>query len=134
MSPHVSNSMSCPYPSYNNFRERLFITIFFVANQAKKYSPLGALGAKAIEAAIKAKRVTIWKVFMVDRVLLSSGCWRAMIKLGLVRKHFACRRRGRSLQRYHVSRGKCGQAGLITTARVIVRFSPPSPPNDWLVG
>jgi hypothetical protein len=27
---------------------------------------LGALGAKAIEAAIMAKRVTIWKVFMVD--------------------------------------------------------------------
>jgi len=30
------------------------------------WATLGALGAKAIEAAIMAKRVTIWKVFMVD--------------------------------------------------------------------
>ena len=33
-------------------------------------SPLGALGAKAIAAAIRAKRVTIWKDFMVSINLL----------------------------------------------------------------
>jgi len=38
---------------------------FFFWEQGLNYSPLGALGAKAIEAAIMAKRVTIWKVFMV---------------------------------------------------------------------
>ena len=43
-----------------------FFYHFSFENQAVKYSPLGALGAKAIEAAIMAKRVTIWKVFMVD--------------------------------------------------------------------
>ena len=50
---------------FNHTNSRAFLP-FFVADKPKKYSPLGALGAKAIEAAIMAKRVTIWKVFMVD--------------------------------------------------------------------
>ena len=37
-------------------------------------SPLGALGANAIAAATRAKRVTIWKVFMMSNIYLVIGC------------------------------------------------------------
>ena len=46
---------------------------FFSRETNNEYSPLGALGAKAIEAAIMAKRVTIWKDFMVEIRVFRTG-------------------------------------------------------------
>ena len=47
-------------------KSTLAILVFPSKVHGMKHSPCALLGANAMEAAIKQKRVTIWKVFMVD--------------------------------------------------------------------